>query len=264
MARISLNMRCSTNNIPFSYLYIHEYSTNNFENYEHYKYISITTSNKNNEYFTSFKYSNYENKTQYIALLIRPSYNIDLLTSKIDVVDNKYDLSPKNKKTIYNLMSDDVYYFYIDTSENNKIEVTFTSNDLFSLNMNIYELEYSYSLVKDYPYYGRGDFLDSNNNSFTYTSSISNKKVAIEITLNTDINSISAEFKYPVSGLFIFTIVLCILFLVFVIVCFYKRYKTKSKNEFDNSAQSGPLYSANESSNYQQQYIGQPLKNAQF
>ena len=130
--------------------------------------------------------------------------------------------------------------------------------------MKIHELDYSYSTIGDYAYSRRDGYLDSKNNSFTYTSSPSKQKVVIEISPNTDINDISAEFKYPASGLFIFTIILCIFFLVFLIVCLYIRNCRKSKNEFDNSAQSEPLYSANESSNYQQQNIGQPLKNDQL
>ena len=125
-------------------------------------------------------------------------------------------------------MSGDVYYFYIDTSENYKIEVTFTSNDYFSLNLKIHELDYSYSTIGDYAYSRRDGYLDSKNNSFTYTSSPSKQKVVIEISPNTDINDISAEFKYPASGLFIFTIILCIFFLVFLIVCLYIRNCRKS------------------------------------
>jgi hypothetical protein len=270
MARISLNMSSSTRNIPFSYLNIQEYSINTFESYENNKFINITTNNittssKNNEYFTSFKYSNYKNNTQYIALLIRPKYNIDLLTLKIDVVDNKYDLSPKNKKTIYNLTSGDVYYFYIDTSENKIIEFNLTSNDYFSLNIKIYELRYNYSLVEDDDKSRKDGILDSKNNSFNYIAFTSNQKVAIEISPNTDIKSISAEFIYPSleRGQSNFPIILCIILLVLLIVCFivcfYKRKRAKSKNEL-----SGALYPANESSNDQQQYIGQPFRNDEF
>jgi len=131
MATFSLNMTSSTGVQPFSYVYINEYSSYDFRYPLSSNYEYVTFSSKgNNVFYTSINYSNKKYNTKLIAIKLIPSYDIYYLNTKINIEKNKYDLSSGNLMTINNLKKDNKYYFYIDTSNKRKVEVTLTSNNI--------------------------------------------------------------------------------------------------------------------------------------
>lgn len=257
MATFSLNMTSPTGVKPFSYVYINEYSSYDFKYPLSSNYTYVTFSSKgNNVFYTSINYSNKKYNMKFIAIKLIPSYDIYYLNTKINIEKNKYDLSSGNLMTINNLKKDNKYYFYIDTSNKKKVEVTLTSNN-YNFNVKIYE-KYSYFDNLDDCIYKNNEYITVEKNSFSYsTSSTSIQKVILEISPDTDIYYFSAKFDYlfTLSSQMIYISIICIVIIIAIIICICVRRKSsKSSNIFENSTQSQPLYPTNNSSNYQQQY----------
>ena len=74
----------SMNNIPFNNFHICEYSNIN-NNYDSEKAFYITFLKEKNEFFYSFNYTVSNEETKYIAIKIKPNYDINYIIIKFNV-----------------------------------------------------------------------------------------------------------------------------------------------------------------------------------
>ena len=121
---ITLTMN-SMNNNPLSYVYIYEYESKSSTEYLKNTTHSVTTSIKDNELVSTFSYYVNNKKTQYIVLQLKPNYNMNYFTIKIDIEGGTYHLSNNIPLNITNLKSGFAYYFFISSTKfkNNKIDL---------------------------------------------------------------------------------------------------------------------------------------------
>ena len=91
--------------LPFTYLYIKEYSNRESSSFLKLIYKSISISNYNNELTSYYRYLVNNYYTQFIALQFTPNYNIDYIVVNINVEGGAYDLLNGIAKNITNLKS---------------------------------------------------------------------------------------------------------------------------------------------------------------
>ena len=101
-------------NTPLSYVYINEIDIRNANKNNKYNYRAINMTNENNALITSFTYLLNESiSSNYISIKITPTYDIDFMTAKIDIINSKIYLSYRSEEKIYNLKSGIKYYIII-------------------------------------------------------------------------------------------------------------------------------------------------------
>ena len=83
----------------------------------------------NNQSIASFSYSTNSNYTKYIVLHIKPSFNISQMTAEFDYSVTTIDINDGIWKTIDNIISNEIYLFFIEVTETAKINISLIIND---------------------------------------------------------------------------------------------------------------------------------------
>ena len=128
----AIKMNFTINNItqiPFLNVIIHEFEDSprntrriNFTN------IPISFKRNNSQAITSFIYSTKSNLTKYITLQIKSSANISFF-AKFDYPVTSIDLNDGIWKSIDNLISKEIYLFYVEVIQNEKINISLIINN---------------------------------------------------------------------------------------------------------------------------------------
>ena len=113
--------------IPFSNINIHEFGDYSRRINIINKPISFKTDN--NQIIASFSYSERSNLTKYIALQVKPSFNISHFIVKFKYPITSIDLNDGIWKTIDNLNSKEIYFFFIEVKEWTKINISLMINN---------------------------------------------------------------------------------------------------------------------------------------
>ena len=127
----TINISFIINNMtqePFSDINIHElaerdYLRINITN----RPIAFTTSN--NQSIASFSYSTNSNYTKYIVLHIKPSLKISKMTAEFKYSVTSIELNNDIWKTIDNLISNEIYLFFIEATETSKVNLKIIINN---------------------------------------------------------------------------------------------------------------------------------------
>ena len=136
-ASISLTMN-SSNFKPLNYLYIYEYSNRHLS--ECIKTTFLYLSSYTNAYLN---YQVSDNNTKDIALKIKPNYDLNDITVKIDVDDIAFDISNGVETNVTNLKSGNQYYFFIPSTIFQNVTLLLTMNSTnIDINNYIYVYEY--------------------------------------------------------------------------------------------------------------------------
>ena len=113
---------------PLSNFNVYEYSNRNSTNPDKEKNISVSILSAGGGSVTFSSYNVELSSTNYIAFELKPTRNISYFDVQIEVTDGRYDLSDGESKNITNTKSGDVYYFFIEAKEQQKINFTLTTN----------------------------------------------------------------------------------------------------------------------------------------
>ena len=179
--------------VPFSHLYIYEYSTSKTSLSR--KYQSITTSKINNEFISSFLYFITNFNIHHISLEIVPSYDIDYIKFLITPIQNRFDLSNGVEKKIMNLKSGFLYYFYISCHLFQSASISLSMNSSKSWPVDyLYIYEYSNSRLPEC-IKSTSLYLSSYTNAYlNYQVSDNNTKdIALKIKPKNDFNDITVK-----------------------------------------------------------------------
>lgn len=110
---------------PFSNLTLYEYSSRNTDyssfnkKYNH----SIIFNENNGEMILNFTYTVSSIFTNYIALKLIPSSNLDYIFVRINIMGSSYELFNNEIKSIYNLISGEPYFFLIKATKDQTANV---------------------------------------------------------------------------------------------------------------------------------------------
>ena len=150
--KIDINITTNyINSKPFNSVYIYEYQ----ERYDSFNYkkvssLPISTTRINNELISSFHYTistdqiYYYYRTNYLALRLVPSFNIDYMNVKMIILSENFDLNNGVSQTFTNLEPLTSYYFYTNANQNQNIKISLNMNNItqnpFSF-VNLYEYQ---------------------------------------------------------------------------------------------------------------------------
>jgi len=108
---ISLNLTMNNLSYPFIYIYYQELSKREESNNNLEKIQSISQIIKGNQLIISISQNISKSSTNYINFKFSPSYNIDNMIAKINIVECLIDLITfRETKNLYNLKSNVIYY----------------------------------------------------------------------------------------------------------------------------------------------------------
>ena len=156
---------------PFSYISIYEYS-NRDDTIENNK-KSLSMVNVKGGYTDSVTFASYivnSPNTNYIAFETSPKRQINPVM-RIEVIDGVYDLSNRQTKTINNIKSGGIYIFYVPAKEEQKVNITLTTNYINSNPFN--KLEISEYLLRENNFNAK----TTKNQSISSTTITSNNKL---------------------------------------------------------------------------------------
>ena len=207
---ISLSLNLSSNNAyvnnPFLSPSISEYSNRNSTSYTIKNYIQIPNKRINNHYdsFISYKVSN--SSTNYISFCFKPLLNFAYLLTKVDIIDEQYNLYNGINKKISNLKEKETYFFYADVFGSPKIKFNLDMNYMnYTPFSNIYIYEYD---NKDLISTKRTNILTpiiSKDNQliseFTYTvSSNEIEYISLRIASSYNIDYMNIKFEFTINS----------------------------------------------------------------
>ena len=204
---ITLTMNSIDNKKPLSNAYIYEYEEKSSTNYIKKTSISIKNSIQNNEIISKASYCVEDFLTQYILLQLNPAYDLDYLTTKIDIDGGAYNLTNGIPLNLTDLKSGYSYFFFIPSTKftNNIISLkmnSINSNPLSSVD--IYEYE---NITNTYIKFTSQKITTKTKNdeiisSFIYTINKNDTKyIALKMTPDYDINNLTITIDVE-NGLF--------------------------------------------------------------
>ena len=189
---VNVSFTINSTNVPFTHVYIYEYSSDTSKTSLSSKYQSITTSKINNEYISSFLYSITNFDTRFISLEIVPSYHIDYIKFFITLIQNKFDLSNGVEKKTTNLKSGFLYYFYISCHLLQSASINLSTNtSKYSWPFNYFHI-YEYS-DRHLSKYIKTTSLSSSSHLNYQVSDNNTKDIALEIKPNYDLDYITVK-----------------------------------------------------------------------
>ena len=108
---------------------IHEFREKNISSRKNIIKTPISFITNNNQSKASFSYSSESNLTKYIALQIKPSYNISHFIAKYESSVNSIELNDGIWKSIDNLRCKEIYLFFIEATELTKVNISIIINN---------------------------------------------------------------------------------------------------------------------------------------
>ena len=132
------------NYMPFSNIYIDEYDNKDLISTKSTN-ISFPISTKDNQLISIFIYNVSSNLIKFISLKITPSYDINFMNIEFEFPINFFDLNDSSPMTIYNLISGNIYLFFIEATQYEKVNIclnfNFTSSEKPFNSIYLYEYE---------------------------------------------------------------------------------------------------------------------------
>ena len=124
--------------------------------------------------------------TTYLAFSFKPNFNINHMRVNINISGGLFDLLNNTSKNMFNLRSDNDYYFIIEAHQFNFIRLALTMNNYMNLTTNPFSYIYYYQLEdrKNYYYYKK------------YEESISPIINEKQIIISKNVSGVSTNYIY--------------------------------------------------------------------